>query len=85
MKYPKVTYQLPDGRQYFITVDFTKEQARLDRKSALVPQELVAMKNPGVGWTKMMSILRSILSGVRAFSLGEAEGHFDALKVRSCR
>jgi|GEM_PF-6380265 len=68
VKYPKVTYQLPDGRRYFIAVDFSKEQARLDKTRALAQQAPVEMKNPGVGWTKMMSILRAIFTGIaRAF------------------
>lgn len=61
--YPKVTYQLPDGRKYFIAANFTKVQARLNRKRALVQQPPVEMKSSGTGWAKQMSILRAIGNG----------------------
>jgi hypothetical protein len=67
VKFPKVTYQLPDGRKYFIAVDFGRLQAHINRKRALVRQAPVEMNSPGVGWTKMMSILRAIVRGVRNF------------------
>jgi len=60
VKFPKVTYQLPDGRRYFIAVDFSKEQAHLDSTRALLREKPVEMNNPGEGWTKMMSILRAM-------------------------
>ena len=63
VSFPKVTYQLPDGRKYFITVDFTKSQAGFDRTRALVRQTPAEMNNPGVGWNKMMSIFRAICTG----------------------
>lgn len=68
VKFPKVTYQLPDERRYYIAVDFSKAQANFDRTRALPYQEPVEMNNPGEGWAKMMSILRAIVTGVaRAF------------------
>lgn len=71
VSYPKVTYQLPDGRRYFIATDFSKGEAHLNRSCALVRQAPVEMKTPGVGWTKMMSILRSALTGLaRAIDAG---------------
>jgi len=63
VNFPKVTYQLPDGRKYFIAVDYSKVQDRLNRQAALVEQEPVEMKNAGVGWVKQMSILRAIGNG----------------------
>ncbi len=63
---PKVYYELPDGRQYFIGSDFSKLQERADLTSP--NQEKVSSRNPYfgpvVGWKKSWGITRSILSGV---------------------
>jgi len=63
---PKVYYELPDGRRYFIGSDFSKLQNRADFTSP--NQEKVAARNPhfgpAVGWKKSWGITRSILSGV---------------------
>jgi hypothetical protein len=63
VSYPKVTYELPDGRRFFIAVDFSKMQARLNRKRALVQQKPVEINRTGHGWFKEMSILRAIGNG----------------------
>ncbi|MEM1214511.1 MAG: discoidin domain-containing protein [Bacteroidota bacterium] len=63
---PKVSYELPDGRRYFITANFDN---LIEKAGATVPaQESYTAPNanisPDLGWQKSYGILLNILSGV---------------------
>jgi F5/8 type C domain/Secretion system C-terminal sorting domain len=62
---PKVWYELPDGRKYFIGADFTE---LLKRANATMPARVTntppnANTNAAEGWYKSFGIVRSILNG----------------------
>jgi len=65
--YPKVLYQLPDGRKYFINADVSGIQTRVDGKRALTAeagQQPSATWGTGFGWWKQLSIFRQIAGGM---------------------
>ncbi len=60
---PKVTYQLPDGRKYFISADLTQMSANMNAAEPIM-QEAPAEPDPAkcgptVGWAKNWGILRN--------------------------
>lgn len=64
---PKVYYQLPDGRKYFIQADFTDFASRANRRVAAgttSPEDPSGYLGPSLGWYKKFGILRSILIGM---------------------
>ncbi len=73
---PKVYYQLPDGRRYFVKADFSAHAARMNRTE---PAAATKPVDPPphileVGWDKMFGIFRSIMSGIaRATALFDAD------------
>ena len=65
---PKITYVLPDGRRYYIKVEDSAGDTRLNR---LVPIKATRLHDPderlygsAKGWGKMFGIMRAISSGV---------------------
>jgi hypothetical protein len=59
---PKVTYQLPDGRKYFIDADFSKREAGMNAREPIeneAPAEPGAACGPTEGWFKNWGILRN--------------------------
>ena len=59
---PKVTYQLPDGRKFYIDVDKSELQTMFDRTVQLPEEkheEPWENDGPEVGWGKNWGILRS--------------------------
>lgn len=64
---PKVYYQLPDGRKYYIQADFREWAERANRRIAArwtFPQDPTGPLGAELGWFKNLGILRSILTGV---------------------
>ena len=65
--FPKVTYQLPDGRGYFINADTSGIQARVNATRQTVEEpgkEPVSTWAGGYGWSKQMTIFRQVASGL---------------------
>lgn len=62
---PKLYYQLPDGRKYFIGADFAelKKRANITMKARTTNDPPSPYLGPEVGWYKSWGILRSILHG----------------------
>ena len=63
---PKVHYELPDGRAYFIEIDAANSISRMNRT---VPAKTTRPHDPRSsnatdGWGKMFGIFRSIVSGI---------------------
>jgi hypothetical protein len=64
--FPKVTYQLPDGRRFFINADFSGFENNANRRGPLVtqaPSEPNA-KSVGVGWLRQTDIFLAIANGL---------------------
>lgn len=66
---PRMYYQLPDGRQYYVAPDLTISEGHLNRTAALnseSPAEPGVSLNagPGVGWEKAFSILRGGMASI---------------------
>jgi hypothetical protein len=64
---PKVTYQLPDGRRYFIATDLSAYSQMLNKRVPIPagqPQEPDELAGPDVGWRKMWGIIRSGVVGI---------------------
>jgi hypothetical protein len=62
---PKLYYQLPDGRKYFLGADFSElsKRANLTMKARTTNDPPSQYLGPEVGWYKSWGILRSILHG----------------------
>lgn len=63
---PKVTYQLPDGRKFFLQMDLTQELAGANKK-AVIPSTPAVNPDPSyvtTGWRKLWGILRSGIPGL---------------------
>jgi F5/8 type C domain len=62
---PKVYFQLPDGRKYFIGADFTrlKTLANSTMKARVTHEVNNPNMGPEVGWFKSWGIVKSILNG----------------------
>ena len=76
---PKVLYQLPDGRRYFIRCDLATAQAHFSRTQ---PARTTAPADPApgrasAGWGKQFGIARNGLSGI-----AQGSGLLDARYVR---
>ncbi len=59
---PKVTYQLPDGRKYFINADLSAKAAATNAGEPILnqaPQEPPTQCSKDIGWTKQWGILRN--------------------------
>ncbi len=66
---PKVTYQLPDGRRYFINADLTAKAADANAAEPIAvqaPQDPPVACGKDVGWTKQWGILRNGLQQLDA-------------------
>ena len=64
---PRVWYELPDGRRYFVRVDKTGWQAQLNRTiiaKTSAPTEPAKTNGPNQGWGKQWGILSAIYSGI---------------------
>ena len=64
---PRVWYELPDGRRYFVKVDFSTWATRINRTEAApqsAPTEPGKGIGPNQGWSKQWGILRSIYGGI---------------------
>jgi len=66
---PKVTYELPDGRRFFLAADLSDFQARADRSGPLEEQapqdqDSAGANGSGVGWFKQFDILGAIIDGI---------------------
>lgn len=64
---PKVTYQLPDGRRYFIATDLDAYSRMLNKRvpvPAGKPKEPDVLTGSNVGWRKMWGIVRSGVVGI---------------------
>ena len=64
---PRVWYELPDGRRYFVKVDFSTWASRINRTQPApqsAPTEPAKGIGPGQGWSKQWGILRSIYGGI---------------------
>jgi hypothetical protein len=64
---PKISYQLPDGRRYYIQADFTEWAKRSNRRvSARVtfPEDPTRHLGATHGWLKKFGILRAITTGM---------------------
>jgi hypothetical protein len=64
MKPPKVLYQLPDGRQYWIQTDLNGFMANINKTRAITAETPTDNGYGASGWTKQVSILRQIYSGL---------------------
>jgi F5/8 type C domain len=62
---PKMHFELPDGRKYFIGADFTelKKRANATMKARLTKDPQNIYMGPETGWFKSWGILKSILHG----------------------
>ena len=77
---PKVRYELPDGRRFFVRVDITAFRSRMNRARAAratPPEEPGKGFGPHKGWGKQWGIARAIFSGV-----AQVTGLVDAQYVR---
>ena len=84
---PKVTYQLPDGRQFFIAVDMNAFTSSLN-KSGPVPQQtakrnIPASQGPAVGWHKEDGVLRELFQSLTAPRFRAQSGPASAAYVRA--
>lgn len=64
---PRVLYQLPDGRQYYIHADISSFAARVNGTRTLVseiPQEPTTNEGSGIGWYKQFGIFRQVFGGI---------------------
>lgn len=61
---PKILYQLPDGRQYYIETDLTAFMAGLNKTRAVAAETPSDNGYAGAGWDKQVSILRQIYGGI---------------------
>jgi len=62
---PKVVYELPDGRKYYIEVDHSQSDAQANRLVKVKPTPAVEPdpKSSQEGWNKEFGIFRSIFEG----------------------
>jgi hypothetical protein len=62
---PKIWYELPDGRKYFIGADFTPllERANITMQARVTNTTPNVNSTPAEGWYKSFGIVRSILNG----------------------
>lgn len=59
---PKITYQLPDGRKYFILPDFSELEALMNKRSAIRSEPADDPRTncgPTVGWRKQWGLVRN--------------------------
>ncbi|MDZ8184139.1 MAG: hypothetical protein RMX96_04655 [Nostoc sp. ChiSLP02] len=64
---PKIYYQLPDGRKYYIQSDFERWTKRVNRRIAAkstLPAEPTQYKDAKTGWFKKFGIFRAIVTGM---------------------
>lgn len=64
---PKIHYQLPDGRRYYIQADFKEWADRANRRVAArrtFPEDPGQAINASMGWFKNLGIFRVIVTGV---------------------
>jgi hypothetical protein len=64
---PKVYYQLPDGKKYYIQADFEGWQNRSNRRIAAkwtAPEDPTRHKGAKTGWFKKFGIFRTIVEGM---------------------
>ncbi len=63
---PKITYQLPDGRQYYILADFSAFVERSNKLTPAIPSAPMfgESSDKSVGWGKGMGITRAVYSGI---------------------
>lgn len=61
---PKITYELPDGRRFYIQADQTQQQTDWDLSGPIPATPAAAPDNAGEGWDKMWGIFRSVAAGV---------------------
>ncbi|MEM6519009.1 MAG: hypothetical protein AAF722_06705 [Cyanobacteria bacterium P01_C01_bin.70] len=64
---PKVYYQLPDGRKYYIQADFRDWAERSNRRVAANwtwPEDPTGFSGAAQGWLKKFGILRAITTGM---------------------
>lgn len=64
---PKVHYQLPDGRTYYIQADFKEWAKRSNRRVKArwtLPEDPTGLSGQDSGWIKKFGILRAIATGV---------------------
>ncbi|MGA2557546.1 MAG: hypothetical protein ABSG04_14865 [Verrucomicrobiota bacterium] len=66
---PKVTYELPDGRRFYIQTDYSAFAAMVNLTGPVAPAKPQEPDNPGVGWLKQWGIFRVIAEGL-AHSFG---------------
>lgn len=77
---PKVHCELPDGRKYFVRVNISAFESRMNRARAArvtPPEEPGKGMGPEVGWGKQWGIARAVFSGI-----AQATGLVDAQYVR---
>jgi len=64
---PKVTYELPDGRRFYVQSDFSNFARRMNRTEPArqtAPEEPPGVWGPTKGWDKMWGIFRAIFGGI---------------------
>lgn len=63
---PRVYYELPDGRTYFVKANFNSLKDRVDKTVPAQKSKTSANKNisPDLGWQKSYGVLMNILVGV---------------------
>jgi hypothetical protein len=62
---PKITYQLPDGRQFYIETDLTAFNNYINKRTPIpgkLPADPGADEGPTVGWYKDWGIIRNYVS-----------------------
>lgn len=71
--FPKVYYQLDDGRQFYINSDFSEEEARLNQKLPAIgtwPTEPNEVHGKKMGWSRDWGIFLSAASGLAMNYIG---------------
>ena len=61
---PKITYELPDGRRFYVQTDFSAFASSINMTGPVPPTPPQEPNNPGVGWIKQWGIFRVIAEGL---------------------
>lgn len=63
---PKITYVLPDGRQFYIQADLSRFDARVNKRKPVswtLPENPTGVIGPAEGWNTQPGIFRAIVAG----------------------
>jgi F5/8 type C domain len=80
---PKVWFELPDGRKYFLGADFSmlKKNANATMPARVTHTEPNKNFGPETGWFKSWGIVRSILNGAAIANGWSRTGNFDQINA----